>query len=231
MDIGWLETVTYWSKVAAVTFALLAALGTGFAMYFSSRMVAAKDADLERVRTASNVAIAAAEEKAARAIEATAAAQAAAAEASERAAHLELEVTRDRRAPPQTELGVAAVPTSTAAGRLTHEQREAMVSILKRVRAPRTVELGWAAQTEPYALARELRSVLQDGGWVVRPTGGVLSASPPTGVSLATSVLSDDALLLQSAFDAAGIRLRIVLEAGEAEDQLKLTIGAGAEAE
>jgi hypothetical protein len=229
-NVGWLETITFWSKVAAVTFAVLAALGTGFAVYFSSRMVAAKDADLERVRAESTVAIAAAEAKAARALQEAADAQAAVAAANERAARLEFEATRDRAAPPQPELTVA-VPTTTAPGRLTHDHRDAMVSVLKRARSPRVLELGWAAQNEPYLLARELRGVLQDGGWMVRAVGGVLSASPPTGVSLTTSILSDDALLLQSAFEAGGLRLRIVLEPGAPEDRLVLTIGAGAEAE
>jgi hypothetical protein len=231
MDTGWLETVTFWSKVAAVTFAVLAALGTGVAVYFSSRMVAAKEADLERQRAASTLAIAAAEAKAARAVEDAAAAHAAIAAANERAALLELEAIRDRAAPAPAEVSTAVAPTTTVPSRWTWDQREAMVSLLKRARAPRAVELSWAAQTEPYAVAREVRGVLQDAGWIVRATGGVLSSSPPRGVCLTTSVLSDDALLLQSAFEAGDLRLRIVLEPGGPEDQLKLTIGGRAEAE
>lgn len=230
MDIGWLETAAYWSKIAAVTGAVLAALGTGFAVYFSSRMVATRDADLERLRGASTQAVAAAEARADQAARDAAAAQAAVAAATERASRIELEASRDRVAPPQAEL-TAAVPATAVPGRMSHEKREAMVSILKRAREPRTVELSWAAQTEPYARARELQSVLVDSGWHVNAAGGVLSASPPTGVSLAASVLSDDALLLQSAFDAGGMRLRIVLEPGAPEHQLRLTVGAGAETE
>jgi hypothetical protein len=232
MDIAWLETAAYWSKVVAVTFAVLAALGTGFAVYFSSRMVAAKDADLERVRAESMLEIAASEAKATRAIQDAAAAQAAADAANERAARLEAAATRERTAPARAELGVAVAPTAGVASRLTDDQREAMMSVLKRARAPRTVVLSWAAHTEPYALAREVRRILQDAGWVVRSTGGVLSATtPPTGVSLTTSILSDDALLLQSAFDAAGMHVRMVLEPAQPEGQLTLTIGERAEGE
>lgn len=231
MDTGWLETVTFWSKVAAVTFAVLAALGTGVAVYFSSKMVATKEADLERQRAVSTLAIAAAEAKAARAVEDATAAHAAIAEANERAARLELEAIQDRAAPAPAEVSAAVAPTTTVPSRWTYDQREAMVSLLKRARTPRVVELSWAAQTEPYAVAMEVRGVLEDAGWIVRATGGVLSSSPPKGVCVTTSILSDDALLLQSAFEAGDLRLRIVLEPGGPEDQLKLTIGARAEAE
>jgi hypothetical protein len=231
MDSGWLETVTFWSKVAAVTFAVLAALGTGVAVYFSSRMVAAKQADLERQRAASTLAIAAAEANAARAVEDAAAAHAAVAAANERAAQLELEAIRDRAAPARAEVSAAVAPTTTTPSRWTYDQRQAMVSLLKRTRGARAVELSWAAQTEPYAIARDVRGVLQDAGWIVRATGGVLSSSPQTGICLTTSVLSDDALLVQRAFEAGDLRLRIVLEPGGPEDQLKLTIGARADAE
>lgn len=47
MDVAFLETASFWSNIAVVAFGVMAAVAAAFALYFGSRLGAAKDAGLE----------------------------------------------------------------------------------------------------------------------------------------------------------------------------------------
>jgi hypothetical protein len=222
-----LETISFWSKVAVAVCGVLTAIAVALALYFSSKVAALKNAELERVHAASQVAVASAEVRARDAMQSAAAAHALAAAANERAAQLEVEAAQQqaRDAGAQREPTEAQLQPGIAPRHVTVEQRKIMVSMLKTARLPQQIELSWVASPESYAFAKEVWGVLQDAGWTVTATGGVLTPSSAAGVCLTASAVSNETLLLQSALEAIGVPLQMVLQPELPEGHLKLSIG------
>jgi chromosome segregation ATPase len=91
MTLSSLESASFWANVALVLFSLLAATSAMFALYFSTKVGAAKDAELNRFKQQSSAAIANAEARGAEANEKAAEASAGLARSNEEIARLTLE--------------------------------------------------------------------------------------------------------------------------------------------
>ncbi len=240
------ETVAYWSVLIAAVLSVVTAVATALAFYASSRFVAARDAQFAALRAESQAAISSAETRAAEADGRAATTSATAAAAAARIRELEFDIAeRDRsaargtripaggRAEAQVSNGRSIRSDSTplelqaasAEMRLDPKQREAMVSVLKQAASPRHVQLSWVATTASYGFAKDVWGVLEAAGWQVTAAGGVFTPFAPMAVSMLISVLSDDTVWLESAFEAVHIDLSVAIERTVPEGQIKLIIG------
>jgi hypothetical protein len=230
MDVAAFEALAFWSKIVVAVCGMLIAVAAAVALYASSAATALKTAELQRVQASTQAAVATAEAKAVEASERAAAAQAAAAAAEARAALAE--VTQQLGATVAETPASVTPPKQDASGprHLIAEQRDAMVAILKTARLPQQIDLSWIATAETYAFAKEVGDAFRAAGWTVNATGGELTRSPSIGVSLSTSRLSNETLIVRDAFDAIGIELRVAPQADAPNADLKLMIGLAAEA-
>ena len=251
MDTAFLETAWVWSRVAVAAFGVLTAVAVVFALTVASRLTTARQADLERLTSEMRAAIETAEAKVAEAEQQAALARAAAEEAllkAQESASAAARVAQPApvqvpavQAPapqpsaPQTpaaqkpviEAPRATAPTNGASNRhLTVQQRLTLIALLRAAAEPRLVELSWVATNESYAFATEIRTALQDAGWKAHLTGGMLTPSPPAGILLTASVLSDDTVVLPSAFQAVGVQVRVTVDQSLPADLVKLTVGS-----
>ena len=128
---------------------------------------------------------------------------------------------------PVVETPRTPAPTNDTSNRhLTVQQRLTLIALLRAAAEPRLVELSWVATNESYAFATEIRAALQDAGWKAHLTGGMLTPSPPAGILLSASVLSDDTVVLPSAFQAVGVQVRVTVDQSMPSDLVKLTVGS-----
>ena len=255
MDTAFLETAWLWSRVGAAVFGILTAVAVVFALTIASRLATARQMDLERLTSEMRTAIESAEAKVAEAEHQAALARAAAEEALQNAqenaatpAPAVQPTTVQIPAPPAPALQTPAAqtpaaptppvqkpagepPRTTAPGNtvsnrhLTVQQRVTLIALLRAAAEPRLVELSWVATNESYAFASEIRTALQDAGWRAHLTGGMLTPSPPAGILLTASVLSDDTVVLPSAFQAVGVQVRVTVDQSMPTDLVKLTVG------
>jgi hypothetical protein len=233
----------------------LAVIAAIFSLYTWSRFVAAKNAEIGEVRDASHVAVAAAEAQAALADERASEAVAVATAAAERTRELEFAAARSwalaagtthqprgtgTNMERNTGAAVGAPEDNSAAttgvtppavrdgsrdGGLTPGHHDAMVRVLKAATSPRHISLSWVATTESYAFAKDVGHALRAAGWTVSEAGGLLTPSPTAETSAMMSILSNDTVVLQGAFEAIGLPLAIRLETGIPENEIKIIIG------
>ena len=256
MDTAFLETAWVWSRVAVAAFGVLTAVAVVFALTIASRLTTARQTDLERVTSDMRAAIETAEARVAEAEQQASLARAAAEEALQKAqesataAASVAQTTPVQTTPVQTpavqtpapqtpvlqtpaaqtpvvETPRTTAPTNGTSNRhLTVQQRLTLVALLRAAAEPRLVELSWVATNESYAFATEIRSALHDAGWKAHLTGGMLTPSPPAGILLTASVLSDDTVVLPSAFHAVGVQVRVTVDQSMPSDLVKLTVGS-----
>lgn len=254
MDTAFLETAWLWSRVAVAAFGVLTAVAVVLALTVASRLATARQTGLERLTSEMRAAIETAEAKVAEAEQQASLARAAADEALQKAQETSAapvtQTTPVQTPPVQTPAVQAPAPQTpvlqtpaaqkpvietprtpaptngTSSRHLTVQQRLTLIALLRAAVEPRLVELSWVATNESYAFATEIRAALQDAGWKAHLTGGMLTPSPPAGILLTASVLSDDTVVLPSAFQAVGVQVRVTVDQSMPGDLVKLTVGS-----
>lgn len=184
MTLPSLETVSFFASVAVVLLTVFAAIAGAFALYFSSRLGAVKDAALERFKTESATTIATAGERAAEANNK-------AAEANERAKALELEVAKQRERAAKAEKDLLELQQRLAWRSFTTDQQQKLVAELSRFGGVNVVvtQLG---EVEAGLFAKQLLSILTAARWsVARNFAGSMSP-PPYGI-ICTHLAGDKA--------------------------------------
>jgi hypothetical protein len=201
INIALLESASFWSNIAVVTFGVVAAASAVLALYFSSRLGALKDADLARYQAESRAAIAASNTRAAEA-------NAHAAEANKLAEGLRRDV---------------AVANERAAAATEAAERERLARIRLEVRlAPRTLNdaqqkaiavalsgsarvsvqiLMYADTSEVAKIGSDIGAALRQAGWPVGVAGargrismrgivvGVTSGATPDAEAAASNLV------------------------------------------
>ena len=212
MDPTSLEVVSRWASVAAVVLSALAAVAITIAAYASSRVLTVTNTHTEQVRVEPTRSTAPGDANTTDTENAHAAlAVASELKSDERPARAEVARTTGSK-PVSTESPVATTG-------------QAIVSVLHAAVSPPQVELGWVADPDSYARAKEIGSALEEAGWPVTLTGSVLIPSDPVATSITAGILSDEVLLLRKALETADVKLSILFEPAMPPDRVRLMIG------
>jgi hypothetical protein len=212
------ETLAQWSGVAAVVFAMLAAVAGGINRWSSSKVNAAKDAALKHFQTDASATIATAREgaaeanrKAAEAAEGTATAAADAARANERAAKIELEAVEQRERAGKAERDLIEMQRRIEPRQIGKDSGTTLIAALRAARQKGTVDIqAVMGDAEGSAFAEQLDRILKAGGWTTTGVSyGMYTGGNPMGWGLIVNALLSvpaHALSLQKAFRTAGFR-------------------------
>lgn len=182
MTLSAIESAKFWADITAVTLAVLTAAAGVFAWYFSSRLAAAKDAELSRFQAESRVAILSAEARAAEANEKTA-------QLAKEAANARLETEKIKQV-----VTWRVVPQESAI-----ELEKALAS------KPGSVNLRYTdGDPEALFLTIQISQILTKAHWQIAPGAVKPSNAIVFGIDLpdATGV---DAQTLRGAFSAAKV--------------------------
>lgn len=175
MNLLWLDSAAFWANVAVVVFGALAAIAAVFALYFSLRRDAAKDADLARFQQASKVSIANADAraaeangKAAAAEEGTARSLAESAAANTRTKLLEVEAASQRERAARAEKDLLELRQRLAGRRLSVEQKNKLTSLLKPFSGT-SLSIHWVGSggQEAVELVNEIQTAIIAAGIIV----------------------------------------------------------------
>jgi hypothetical protein len=242
MGVTFLDSASFWANIAVVAFGVLAAIAGVFALYFSFRLGAVKDAELERFQTESKVAISLAEaraaeanEKSAGAAEGTARALANAAEANKLAESFRLDIANanERAASANViaekeRLARLKLEEAVAPRRLVPEQKERFRQLLAKHATPFPVRIMVFIGTEdgiPFSL--DILESLKAAGWNAEHTGQGTMGGQLRGVSLFvkdTTKPPVHAAVLRQAFKQIGIDAEGVMDPSQPEDQVTIFV-------
>jgi hypothetical protein len=182
MKLPSLETASFWSNIAVVVLTLLAACAGVLALYFGTKLGAAKDAEVSVAIASANARSAEANRKSAEASEGTAKAEVDAARANERAGVLEVQAANQRIRAAHAETELLELKYRLAPRRITREQHGVYVEMLKPYGGSK-VEMTQIGDIEAKAFAADILSVLTDSGWDVQVNFIAISAPPRYGVT------------------------------------------------
>lgn len=167
------ETIAQWSGVAAVVFAMLAAVAGGINRWSSSKVNASKDAALKHFQTDASATIATAREgaaeanrKAAEAAEGTAKAAADSARANERSATIELEAAEQRERAAKAEQDLIEMQHRIEPRQIGRDGGTILIAALKSAQPKGNVAMqAVMGDAEGSAFAEQLDKILKAGGW------------------------------------------------------------------
>jgi hypothetical protein len=181
MTLPSLETASFWANVAVVALTALAAIAGVIALYFATRLGAAKDEALTRFQTESAVKVAQANEGAAKANETAAAANERAGRADERASRLEVEAAQQRARAAEAERALLELQQRLAPRRIDSALQKKLVAALRPYHGS-VVVLTQLGDAEAAQFANDLIKVFQEAGWQLQLNRIGVASPPPYGL-------------------------------------------------
>ncbi len=224
MTISALETAKFWADIAVVTLGLFAAAAGVFALYLSSRLDAAKAAELATFQTESKVAIASADARGAEANEEAAGAAATAAAANERAGQLELRAAQQQERAATAERQLLELQQRLAPRTLSQPQRDSIAATLRLLGTFAAQVFTYSDVTEVARIGDNVAATLNAAGWrtgLAHASGGVTV----TGIVVAASRQSAETR--QAAITLVGELRRNGIDANMAEQPMEDIPGPG----
>ena len=193
------ETLSSWANIAVVALGVAAAIAGVFALYFSSKANASKDAELLRFQNDSKIALASAEARAAEANRMAADAGEGTEKIRQENLKLSLRVEEERKA--RLEIERALGPRQ-----LLPSERTALLSLLRGIPAPREVTITNLNLPEPEQFADALAAIFREAGWNVERAAGVFSNAPIGLLVITNSTTNQTGVGIQRAFAAIGLK-------------------------
>jgi hypothetical protein len=242
MTLSFLEWASFWANVATVTFGVLAAIAAGFALYFSGRLGAAKDAELATFKKTAEASIAMADaraaeanQKAAEATEGSSKAVADAAHAQERTGRLEIEAAAQQERAARAEKDLLGLQQRIMPRSLSASQARALSDALENAttKGP-VIVVCILGDAEGLAFASQLQTILRTTGWPGYPNRDevvnqrVYSGTNPVGFGVVVASKASPpphAVSLVKAFAAAGLPLRVAEDASIATEAVGVMVG------
>jgi hypothetical protein len=173
---------SFWSNVAVVVFGIAAAIAAGFALYFSSKLSAMKDAELEKYKADALVQISQAQATGAAAYKE---AKRIESEATEKIAESNRKADEARAAAASASLAQAELErqnlelqASTAFRRLNADQKNAVAARLKQF-SPQVVSIWYEGEggSETQIFASTIADALRSAKWRVFAPAGMFTMS------------------------------------------------------
>ena len=137
---------------------------------------------------------------------------------------MELKISGQQERAATAERQLLELQQRLANRRITAEQRQRMLSILKSVQRVRPIALEWSPTPEASAFGQDIMAVLRDAGWPVTASA-VIASTPSAGLVIETSTLDFDTAKLQEALKSAGYDCAVALTSGYT-DRWVLTVGS-----
>jgi hypothetical protein len=212
MSTSFLESISYWTGIAAVTFTAAAAVAGSFSWYFSHKLSDKKDSEFNSFRESSNTAISEA--------------QARSAEANARAAEANKIAEEER-------LARVKIETRLAPRSLSQESRNSISQAVKQF-APQTFDILWYPDDqESLNFANQIFAALKDAGWILNRSDSWLGFSLTLGVVIEfipakSQEFGPAAKALAEALQKEGVAATVELQPGIEEkiaDRIKIRVG------